>query len=238
MSYGASPFKWSDATSDDEIIERYSELVSKIVFHLKSRLPDTLHTEDLVQVGLIGLLNAAHNYDPTKGTMFETYATIKIRGAVLDEVRRFDWLPRSVYQKARDVASAIREIENREGRDAHYGEIATQMGLSLDEYNQLLVDIAGQNILHFEDVHANQRFNRDVRKEVENHELIHKLADVIQNLPERERIVVSLYHLEERNLKEIGVIMDVSESRVSQILSQALSRIRSRFEQLNGAIEL
>jgi RNA polymerase sigma factor for flagellar operon FliA len=220
----------------DQQIEQYLPLVKRIAYHLMSRLPPSVQQDDLIQAGLIGLLEALRNYDATQGASFQTYARIRIRGAMLDEIRKNDWAPRSVHRKARMVAEVVREIENRTGRDARDHEIAQQMSISLEDYHQLLQDASGHRVFSFEDVdpdgHGTLACVADRDKGplegLQREDFKKGLAEAIAGLPERERLVMSLYYDEELNLREIGAVIGVSESRVCQIHSQAVIRLQSR----------
>jgi RNA polymerase sigma factor for flagellar operon FliA len=219
--------------------EEHMGLVKRIAYHMKGRLPSSVQVEDLIQAGMIGLLEAIQKYNAAQGASFETYAGIRIRGAILDEIRRGDWTPRSVHRKARELAEAVRVVEARLGREAKDEEVATELGIKLDEYHQILQDAMGAHILSIDmpdqdDLSEDQLTVLDAVDENEPvHELLQAqfhehLTQAIRSLPEREQLVLSLYYDEELNLKEIGEVLGVSESRVSQILSQALVRIRSR----------
>lgn len=223
----------------NQLVDDHAVLVKRIAHHLLARLPDSVQLDDLVQSGMIGLFEAAQNYDNAKGASFETYAGIRIRGAMLDEVRKGDWIPRSVHRNSRRIADAIREIEMREGRDARDQEVATSLGMSLDDYYSLLKDTHGSRLFSFEelmeqgngdlqDYQANHSQTPLPAMDVEHDQLNLHLAEAIKQLPEREQLVLSLYYDEELNLKEIGAILGVSESRVSQIHSQAALRLRSK----------
>jgi len=221
---------------DDDLVTRYAPLVKRIAYHLLNRLPPSVQADDLVQAGMIGLLEASKNYDPTQGASFDTYAGIRIRVAMLDEIRRSDWTPRSVHRKARQVAEAMRMIENRVGRDARDAEVAEVMGLSLAEYHQILLDTAGCRIFSLDELMAvgelsaeNGRVARAGPYDGLQRGAFKKaLAEAIAGLPERERLVIALYYDEELNLREIGQVLGVSESRVCQIHGQATTRLRAR----------
>jgi RNA polymerase sigma factor for flagellar operon FliA len=223
----------------DALVVQHAPLVKRIAYHLAGRLPKSVQPADLIQAGMIGLIEAARNYDPSQGASFETYAGIRIRGAMLDEVRRGDWTPRSVHRKAREMAQAICRIENAKGAEAKDSEIAQALGLPLAEYHQMLQDIAGQRILSFEDVALDEEALADGSEAaqgpvdgLEDEERRAAMAEAIAALPERERLVLSLYYDDELNLREIGAALGVTESRVCQIHSQALVRLRAR---LSGA---
>ena len=223
------------AENTDKLVIQHAPLVKRIAYHLMGRLPDTVQIDDLIQSGMLGLLEAIKHYDAGQGASFETYAGIRIRGAMLDELRRADWTPRSVHKKARMVAEAIRELENQVGRDAKDSEVASKMGIGLEEYRQILQDtvscktfsveelIQGEDSI-IDDVHTNYQPEEQLIQQ----NFHQALAKAIAELPERERLVVSLYYDDELNLREIGRVLDVSESRVSQICSQAMLRLRAR----------
>lgn len=220
-------------TSD--LIERHTGLVQKIAYHLIARLPASVLVDDLIQSGMIGLLEAARNFDATKGASFETFAGIRIRGAMLDEMRRGDWVPRSVHKNSRSIASAISEVEKRTGADAKESEVAEQLSLTLAEYQHMLRDVNCAKLVAYEDLATSEEglcsepvSNDGIFNEVSEAQFASKLVAMIKELPEREALVLSLYYDEELNLKEIGLVLDVSESRVSQIHSQALHRLKAK----------
>jgi RNA polymerase sigma factor FliA len=234
----------AQSSNHNDLVNAHAALVKRIAYHLMNRLPPSVQVEDLIQAGMIGLIEAGRNYDAGQGASFETYAGIRIRGAMLDEIRRSDWTPRSVHRKARMVAEAMREIENAEGRDARDVEVAESLDLSLEEYHQILADSSGARIFSYEELtelgevvpgefggnHQRQRneLNDGPLQGLEKHNFKEALADAIAGLPERERLVIALYYDEELNLREIGQVLGVSESRVCQIHSQAAIRLRSR----------
>ncbi|SDX08949.1 RNA polymerase sigma factor FliA [Marinobacter mobilis] len=218
-----------------QLVESHAPLVKKIALHLLARLPDSVQLDDLMQAGMIGLLEAAQKYQPTKGASFETYAGIRIRGAIVDEIRKGDWVPRSVHRNARRVSEAIRAIESRMGREAQDVEVAEELGMTMDEYHSCLNDANGGRLFSLDELNE----SGDVPLEesdgsdnplqgITSHAFRTSLAEAIEGLPEREKLVLSLYYQEELNLKEIGAILEVSESRVSQIHSQAAMRLRAR----------
>ncbi len=223
----------------EEIVNQHAPLVKRIAYHLMSRLPPCVQADDLIQAGMMGLLEASRNYDATQGASFETYAGIRIRGAMLDEIRKNDWAPRSVHRKAGKVAEAVRKIENIMGRDARDSEVAQALEISLDEYHQMLQDASGYLVLSFEDMGmddeavAAQFADRapGVLEGLQREDFKKNLKEAVAGLPERERLVMALYYDEELNLREIGAVLGVSESRVSQIHSQALIRLQARLSQ-------
>ncbi len=223
----------------DELIRTHAPLVKRIAHHLLARLPASVQVDDLIQAGMIGLLEASRKYEVSKGASFETYAGIRIRGAMMDEIRKGDWVPRSVHRNARRIAEAIKIIEDREGRDAQDDEIAYELNMSLDEYFSCLRDSNGGKLFSYEELSEQGDASVDQCSD-ETQSPVHtvvsdafkaSLIKEIDNLPERERMVLSLYYEEELNLKEIGLVLSVSESRVSQILAQTALRLRSRLTQ-------
>ena len=221
----------------DSLVETHALLVKRIAHHLLGRLPQTVLLDDLIQAGMLGLLEAARHYDSSKGASFETYAGIRIRGHMLDEVRRNDWVPRSVYRNSRMISEAIQQLENKLGREAKDVEIAEELSLELTEYHGMLQDSAGSHLYGFDDLgvtddvlHGEENTGAFVEphNSVLREDLINHLSQIIDGLPTKERLVLSLYYEQDLNLKEIGEIIGVSESRISQILSQATLRIKSR----------
>jgi RNA polymerase sigma factor for flagellar operon FliA len=225
-----------DNANADAMVMKHAPLVKRIAYHLMSRLPPSVQADDLIQAGMIGLLEAAKNYDASQGASFETYAGIRIRGAMLDEIRRTDWTPRSVHRKARQVAEAVRGIENEKGRDARDNEVAEVMGITLEEYHRILQDATGCRVFSIEEPgHSGDEPDYSLQDQpnepldsLQNHGFKVALAEAIAGLPERERLVMAMYYDEELNLREIGEVLGVSESRVCQIHGQALIRLRAR----------
>jgi RNA polymerase sigma factor for flagellar operon FliA len=223
----------------DELIRNHAPLVKRIAHHLLARLPASVQVDDLIQAGMMGLLEASRKYEVSKGASFETYAGIRIRGSMMDEIRKGDWVPRSVHRNARRIAEAIKIIEDREGRDAQDDEIAYELQMTLEEYFSCLKDSSGGKLFSFDELSEHGELNLDDYvseaespiKSVVNDAFKASLINEIEGLPEREKLVLSLYYEEELNLKEIGLILSVSESRVSQIHAQAAMRLRSRLMQ-------
>lgn len=219
----------------DERILQHAPLVKRIAYHLLNRLPDSVQVDDLIQAGMLGLLEAIKHYDVSHGASFETYAGIRIRGSMLDEIRRSDWTPRSVHKKSRMVSDAIQAIENKTGSEARDTDIAGYLGITLDEYNHILQDATSCRVFSVEELAQTGDHCFDESQTMEEpldglsrDGFQRALANAIISLPERERLVISLYYDDELNLREIGEVLNISESRVSQISTQAVLRLRSR----------
>jgi RNA polymerase sigma factor for flagellar operon FliA len=220
------------------LVEKHAPLVKRIAHHLMARLPASVLVEDLIQAGMIGLLEASRNFDGSKGASFETFAGIRIRGAMLDEIRKGDWTPRSVHKNGRAIADAISEVEREQGGDAKDVDVAAKMNVSIDDYHQMLSEVNAGKMIGIEDLGVTEDVLTSDKNKGENtpfDDLMEgsfqkALANAITTLPEREAIVLSLYYDEELNLREIGEVLDVSESRVSQIHSQAMLRLKSRMQ--------
>ena len=227
-----------ESTDYDALLVQYTPLVKRIAYHLMGRLPSRVQMEDLVQTGMIGLFEALKHYDASKGASFETYARIRIQGSMIDEVRRGDWTPRSVYKKSRLLSEAIREIEKKEGRDAKGSEVAEVLGISIDEYNRMSKDAAGLQVLSYEGISATDgsRDEATIKQLPGPYQALQKklfnegLAERIASLPERERLVMALYYDEELNMREIGEVLGITEGRVCQIHGQTLIRLRARMK--------
>lgn len=236
---GIAMYARTNTDDRDDTVAQHAPLVKRIAYHLMSRLPPSVQADDLIQAGMIGLLEASRNYDATQGASFETYAGIRIRGAMLDEIRKNDWAPRSVHRKARKVAEAVRMIENIKGRDARDSEVAEILEMSLDDYHQMLQDASGYLVMSFEDMGVDDEAvasqfadkNPGMLEGLQRDDFKKSLSEAVAGLPERERLVMALYYDEELNLREIGAVLGVSESRVSQIHSQALIRLQARLSQ-------
>ena len=223
------------ARVDDDLVTTHLELVKRIAHHLLAKLPSNVDVDDLMQAGLIGLIEAASNYNSDKGASFETYAGIRIRGAMLDEVRKLDWTPRSVHQKYRHVSIAIQKLESEFGRSPTEREIASELNIEIDEYHRILADSSSCRLFSIEQPSEHTDSRIDIADDLDDapdsrlaaDDVRGAVADAIRQLPEREQLVLSLYYHREMNLKEIGAILGVSESRVSQIHGQALHRLRA-----------
>lgn len=224
---------------ESHLISTHAQLVRRIAQHLMSRLPPCVQIEDLMQAGMIGLLEASKHFDTTKGASFETYASIRVRGAMLDEIRKNDWVPRSVHRNTRRITEAMRKIENETGRDARDSEVAASLNLSLHEYHHMIQDSNSVRVLGFEEIGlTDDSVSTGITEPclspldgLQYEDFRTNLAKGIAGLPERERLVLTLYYEEELNLRQVGEILGVSESRASQIHSQAMSRLQHRMKE-------
>ncbi|BCD99179.1 RNA polymerase sigma factor FliA [Marinagarivorans cellulosilyticus] len=219
-------------------VEDYAYLVKRIAYHMVARMPASVQVDDLIQAGMVGLLEAAQKFQDDKGAGFETYAGIRIRGAIVDEMRRGDWAPRSVHRNSRRINEAIAKIEAQTGSDATDIQVADELEVTLDEYHSMAQDCASTKLFSYEDTFDEEgdelltsedsRQHQNPADTAQKQAMKVALTQVISGLKEREQMVLSLYYEQELNLKEIGEVLGVSESRVSQILSQTAMRIRSR----------
>lgn len=237
-----------DMTARDDLIVQYSPLVKYVVGKMNKNMPPNVEFEDLVGYGTLGLIDAVEKFDHTRGIKFKTYAIPRIRGSILDELRSQDWVPRSVRRKARKIEKAITRLENRHGRSVSEQEVAEHMGISVGELKDTLSEVSGTNFLSLDEMWNVEDDDDEVplhnvieddpenRPEqiVEEEEIKQILADEIRDLPEQERTVISLYYYEDLTLREIGEVLDVTESRVSQIHSKATSTLRSRLSKFEG----
>ncbi|VAX24508.1 RNA polymerase sigma factor for flagellar operon [hydrothermal vent metagenome] len=226
----------------DDLIVEYSPLIKFIAHRLAMRLPPNIEVDDLISAGVIGLIDAIEKFNPDKETQFKTYAEIRVRGAMLDELRSLDWVPRSVRQKASTVSAAYSKLEQQLGRPAEDDEISEAMGLSIEEFHIFLRQSSGQPILSIEDLGGTSKDGekRDLMevlagtKETDP-ETLARLSEIrsiiaraIDELPEKDRLLISLYYYEELTMKEIGEVLDITESRVSQIHTKCVFRLRSK----------
>lgn len=222
-----------------ELLTQYMPLVRRHALTLQVRLPASIELDDLVQAGTVGLLEALGRFDASQGASFATFASQRIRGAMLDELRTRDWLPRSVRRAARAVDDTIRRLEQQLGRPPEEGEIARSLDMPLGEYQQLLNDTNSGQLLPFEELVADggEPASLDAGNlpfdQLLDEQQRQTLIAAIDALPEREKLLMALYYQEELNLKEVGAVLGVTESRVSQLHSQAISRLRVR---LNDAV--
>lgn len=232
------------AETADGLVRQYLPLVKRIAYHLMTRLPASVEVDDLIQAGLMGLLDAVERFDDGQGAHFETYATQRIRGAMLDELREADWASRNVRKAARQIEQAIHTLEQRLGRPPSEQEIADEMQLDIHAYFDLLNDARGAQLLYYEDLHEDggddflERFADDVSLGpfdiLAGRHFKRALAQAVSLLPDREKQLMGMYYEQEMNFKEIGAVLGISESRVCQLHSQAITRLRSRLREWGG----
>ncbi len=226
----------SGLNDKEQCLREYSQLVKRLAHQMMTKLPYSVQIDDIIQAGMMGLLDAASRYDEFHGAQFETYATQRIRGAMLDELREADWLPRSLRRDMRSIEAAISRLQQRLGRSPNEAEIAKELDISLVEYQQMLQTSRGAQLVYYEDLHDEGRedfFERfefsndaDPMNLLEDERFKMELMRAIDNLPERERMLMGMIYEQEMNLREIGEVLGVGESRVSQLHSQAVARLR------------
>jgi RNA polymerase sigma factor for flagellar operon FliA len=225
------------------LLTEHMPLVKRLAHQMRAKLPASVEVDDLIQAGLIGLLDAINRYEDNHGAQFETYAVLRIRGAMLDELRSNDWMPRSTRQNMRKVETAMHALQQQLGRPPSESEVAKSMKLSLTDYQDMLGDSGGHQLLYYEDFHDEEEGGAGFldRYAVDDEDPLRALLetdfrqaviDAIDGLPPREKMLMGLYYEEELNLKEIGAVMGVSESRVSQLHTQAVARLRAHLKEL------
>jgi RNA polymerase sigma factor for flagellar operon FliA len=236
---GVEAYKQVDDFEKEELIKSYLPLVRKVVHRLSGRLPKDVDIKEMLNSGIIGLVDALEKFDPKHETNFATYAQFRIRGAILDSFRSQDWLPRSLRYKSHKIEEAYKAIEQKLGRPATDEEVAKELGLEIDELRKLLGEVGSIVMLSFEELgfgHGEERFQASEWLSSSTEDPLHNLlggekveliARALDRLPEKERLVISLYFYEELNLKEIGEILGVTESRASQVRSRALIRLKN-----------
>lgn len=236
--------------SEDALVGQYAPLVRRQALQLMARLPSNVELDDLIQAGMMGLLDAIRRYQEMADAQFETYAVTRIRGGMLDELRSQDWLSRSVRAKARQIEAAIHTLRQRLMRQPSEQEVATELGLELDEYQLLLEDASGVQVIHYEDLsrHSGDGSNdaldflsaidapdgaSNPLNQLVSQGLRRALVEAIDALPEREKLLFALQFQEDLNQKEIAAVMEITEGRVSQLRSQAIARIRAHLKAAN-----
>ena len=222
----------------EQLVQRFVPLVKRIAYHLMARLPASVQFDDLVQNGMLGLLDALDRYQEGFGAQFETYASQRIRGAILDGLRENDWLPRQLRRELRRIEGTINQLEHSLGRVPAESELAAALGMSLEEYQKTLQDARGHQLVYLEDFAGDgdedfleRHFTDDDANPaniLEDRNTKEMLVQAIAHLPERERLMMALYYEQELNLREIGEVMGVTESRVCQLHSQAIARLRAK----------
>lgn len=230
----------------DKLLVEYAPLVKYVGYRIAVNLPESVSRDDVVSSGIMGLVKAVETFDPTRGFKFETYANHKIRGAILDELRALDWVPRSIRQKAKDLQKVYVKLENDLGRTPYDQEVCDELGINLEELGKILSDVSPTTIISLDDsLSDGGGDSKELRlidtledPDSENPlqvldfaEVKSIIKDAIANLPDKEKLVIALYHYEELTLKEIGSVLGISESRVSQIHSKTIVKLRSKLMQ-------
>ncbi len=223
-------------------LAEYAPLVKRIANFMIAKLPASVEVDDLIQVGMIGLMDALSRYEEAPGVQFETYAAQRIRGAMLDELRQTDWLPRGARKSMRQIEAAVHALQQRLGRSPIEAEIASELQLPLADYQQMLLDARGTQLIHYEDFMEDgdddflerncPNSNPDPLASLLDDNLRQVLVGAISDLPEREKLLMGLYYEQELNFKEIGAVLGVTESRVCQIHNQAVARLRVKLKEL------
>lgn len=226
----------------EQFIIEFTPLVKRIAYHMLTRLPASVQVDDLIQAGMIGLLDAVSRYEGSYGRQFESYAAQRIRGSILDELREADWLPRSIRKKMRSIETAVSLLEQRNGCPPSEQELAKELNMTLDEYHETLQSARGAQLIYYEDFQQDDEepFLDRLCSDSESDPLNALLDDnfrtqliaAIDNLPPREKQVMGMHYEQEMNLREIGEVLGVSESRVCQLHTQAIARLRSRMRNI------
>ncbi|HVR52464.1 MAG TPA: RNA polymerase sigma factor FliA [Pseudorhodoferax sp.] len=223
----------------EHMIRQYVPLVRRLAHHMIAKLPPNVELDDLIQVGMIGLSEALTRYEAAQGVQFETFATQRIRGAMIDELREGDWMSRGSRKSQKDIERAVQRVEQRLGRSAKESEIATELGMALGEYQELLNKVRGTQLVYLEDMGGGEedegfldRHTGDTDSDplnlLRNERLRHALVEAIKSLPEREQYIMSMYYEKDLNLKEIAAVLGITESRVCQLHSQSVARLRAK----------
>ncbi len=235
-------------TSDrDKLVEENVNLVKIIANQIAMHLPPHIDVEDLIGAGIIGLIEAVDNFDPQRGVKFSTYATIRIRGAIMDQLRSMDWLSRSMRDKSNQLERAYLELEKKFGRPAEPEEVAEHLGLTTEEFFQLLREVSASTVLNIEDLGiggGQEGLNilecirdpngKDPLLVSKLNELKKIVKEAVEKLPEKEKLIISLYYYNELTMKEIGRVLDITESRVSQLHSQSMHRLKAHLNEYYG----
>ncbi|MCU0823472.1 MAG: RNA polymerase sigma factor WhiG [Leptospira sp.] len=233
------------------LVEKYSPLVKHVAGRIAIGMPQNVEFEDLVSYGVFGLLDAIEKFDPSREIKFKTYAMTRIRGSIFDELRSVDWIPRSIRQKAKQLENIIAMLENKEGKKVEDEEIAKELGVSMEEYNSLLSKLSGTSLVSLNDIWflgdendevsfmetLESPMNMNPDNIIEKEEIKNVIVESIQSLPEKEKKVIVLYYYEDLTLKEIGEVLEVTESRISQLHTKAVARLRSKLSKVKSAIQ-
>ena len=234
------------SASRDELILEHMPQIKYIAHRISAKLPSHVELNDLVSAGVLGLLDAVEKFDPTRGVKFKTYAELRVKGAILDSLRNLDWAPRSLRKRSKDLEKVYKELEQRRGRPASDKEVCDELGISLEEFYELVDQIKGLNLGSFHEM-ASQEDDRNSEPLIKyipdapqmdpffvfhKSEIRHLLGNAIDALPKKERLVVSLYYFDALTMKEIGKVLGVNESRVSQLHTKAMLRLRTKLRKI------
>lgn len=237
-AYSAPTYNAQGRLDRNHLLRQHTPLVRKLAHQMMAKLPASVELDDLVQVGLMGLNEAITRYDANAGAQFETFATQRIKGAMLDELRSLDWMSRGDRKLQRSIEAAVHRLEQRLHRAPQESEIAEELQLPLNDYQEMLGRVRGTQIVHLEDIGSHDEGHEDYLDRhvaddaadplalLQDHRMRHALVQAIKNLPEREQLVMSLYYEQDMNLKEIALVLGVTESRVCQLHSQSIARLR------------
>jgi len=232
------------AENREEVIIRYSPMIKYVANRIAMRLPPHIEVDDLISVGVLGLMDAISKYDSSRGAKFKTYAEFRVRGAILDELRAMDWVPRSIRQKASSVDKVVQSLQVKLSRSPEDQEVAKEMGISLEQFHTTLNETKSIPVFSLDDLGIAKdsgeqqslldclagKADADPQTQIRLIELKEIIAKAIDTLPEKERLMVSLYYYEELTMKEIGAVLEITESRVSQIHSKAVYRLRTKLK--------
>lgn len=232
------------AENREEVIIRYSPMIKYVANRIAMRLPPHIEVDDLISVGVLGLMDAISKYDSSRGAKFKTYAEFRVRGAILDELRAMDWVPRSIRQKASSVDKVVQSLQVKLSRSPEDQEVAKEMGISLEQFHATLNETKSIPVFSLDDLGIAKdsgeqqslldclagKADADPQTQIRLIELKEIIAKAIDTLPEKERLMVSLYYYEELTMKEIGAVLEITESRVSQIHSKAVYRLRTKLK--------
>lgn len=235
--------KLVDGMTKEEVVVKYASLVKFLAQKIAMRLPANIELDDLISTGVIGLMDAVDKYDHTRDNKFKTYAEFRIRGAMLDELRSQDWVPRSIREKAKQLERVYQKLEREKGRQATDQEVCEELKVSQEEYQELLNEVRSVSLLNFDDINGMAKTDKkSMMNLIENGKIPNPFSEISKNnlkdmvekaindLPEKQRLVLALYYYEDMNLKEIGKVLEVTESRVSQLHTQAIIRLKAKLK--------
>lgn len=227
----------------DEQLRKYTPLVRRLAHHMIAKLPPSVQLDDLIQVGMIGLTEAIARYEPSQGVLFETFASQRIRGAMIDELRDGDWMSRGSRKSQKEIEQAVNRLQQKLHRPPKESEIAQEMGMSLPDYQHLLAKVRGTQLVYLEDIsgHGDDddgfldrhmgASEPDPSSLLQDQRMRMALVEAIKNLPEREQHIMSMYYEHDMNLKEIAAVVGVTESRICQLHSQSIARLRAKLRE-------